>query len=330
MPTSSPLRNALDRLIDWIPPLSFTRAGYVLRRDVLHDDADAPMRDMTGKVVAITGANSGLGAATAEALAGMGATVCMLCRSVDRAERARDAIAQATGSDALHVLQVDTSSSASRAACVETFLDRFDRLDVLINNAGVLLDRRAESVDGVEMTFATNVLGYFDLTQRFLPTLRATPSARVVSVSSGGMYLVPLNLRDPEFERRPFDGVQAYAESKRAEIILARLFARDPDNQGVAFHTVHPGWADTPGVSSSLPRFHVLTRAILRTPEQGADGIIWLAAAPDDALAPYPEGAFWFDRLPRSVDRLPYTRASRDDEEALWALCERALDDSDA
>jgi NAD(P)-dependent dehydrogenase (short-subunit alcohol dehydrogenase family) len=187
-------------------------------------------------------------------------------------------------------------------------------VDVLVHNAGVLPDERVETGDGLELTFATHVAGPFLLTRLLSTSLEKSPDGRVIWVSSGGMYTRRLNLEDPNWTRRDYDGVLAYAETKRAQVVLAELWAEELRQTGVVVN------ADTPSVKSSLPRFHRLTRNILRTPAEGADTVVWLAAS---ARARRWTGRFFFDREARRTHLLPFTRESSKDRRALWKLCER-------
>ena len=154
------------------------------------------------------------------------------------------------------------------------------RVDVLVHNAGVLPEDRVLSPQGHEITLATHVLGPWLLTRELLPRLKASSDARVVFVSSGGMYTQRLSLDDIEWRRRPYDGVAAYAQTKRMQVVMAQLLAEDPDFGGIAVSAMHPGWADTPAVRTSLPRFWQAMHGRLRTPAQGADTVIWLASSP--------------------------------------------------
>jgi dehydrogenase/reductase SDR family member 12 len=139
------------------------------------------------------------------------------------------------------------------------------------------------------------------------------------------MYTQRLHLDDLQMERGEFDGTVAYARTKRAEVVLTELWAQRLEGSGVVVHAMHPGWADTPGVRSSLPTFYKSTRPLLRTPEQGADTIVWLAAAAEPARS---TGGFWHDRRRRPTHRLPWTRESVAEREALWAACERLTSDN--
>jgi NAD(P)-dependent dehydrogenase (short-subunit alcohol dehydrogenase family) len=275
---------------------------------------------MDGQVVLVTGATSGLGLAAAEGFARLGAGVRMLARDPERGERARAQVAAATGNSDVQVRLGDLSDLGSVRRFAEEFVAREERLDVLVNNAGVLPASRTLSADGIELTFATNVVGPFLLTELLLPLLRESAPARIVNVSSGGMYTRTLDVEDLQSTRGDFDGPAAYARTKRAEVVLTEMLAERLAGTGVVVHAMHPGWADTPGVQSSLPRFHALTRPLLRTPAQGADTIVWLGAAAAPAQS---SGGFWHDRRERPTHRVPWTRESPADRDALWAACEQ-------
>jgi NAD(P)-dependent dehydrogenase (short-subunit alcohol dehydrogenase family) len=198
--------------------------------------------------------------------------------------------------------------------------ERFGRLDVLVNNAGVMTEARAVSADGIELTLATNVVGPFLLTNLLTPLLEESGPARIINVSSGGMYTQKLRVDDLQSDRGEFDGPKVYARTKRAEVILTELWAEQLAGTGVVVHSMHPGWSDTPGVRSSLPRFYELTRPLLRTPAQGADTIVWLGAAAEPSRS---SGRFWHDRRPRPTHRLRWTRETRQERERLLAECVR-------
>ena len=311
-PLASLARRALDSALDRSVVLSFDRTGFERhRRAFVPEDLDV---DLCGRVCLVTGANSGLGLATSRALAALGARVWLLCRSRERGEGALREL-RAAGGDAALAL-VDMASMASVRAVVEQ-IDA-PRIDVLVNNAGVLPDRRVETTEGLELTWATNVAGPFLLTALLRPRLEAADQGRVINVSSGGMYTQRLDLRDTQWERRTFDGVKAYALTKRAEVCLTELWAEALRGTRVTVNSMHPGWADTPAVQSSLPRFHRLLGRILRTPEQGADTIVWLAACQRLAAQ---TGQLWFDRTSVETVKVPGTRERPEDRRRLWELC---------
>jgi len=309
----------LSAVVDPTVLLSFDRTGFLIHQ-LQFDPADTEL-DMGGKTCLVTGANSGLGYATALRLAELGAAVWLLCRSAERGQTALREIRRASGNQRVHLELVDMSSQIS----IRAFAERFTaaHVDVLVNNAGVLPDQRNETADGLELTWATNVVGPFLLTHLLLPKLRAAPQARVINVSSGGMYTQPLTLEDLDWRKRPFDGVTAYAVTKRAEVILTEMWAQRLAGTPVTVNSMHPGWADTPSVRASLPRFYRVMQKVLRSEEQGADTIIWLAVCPRLAAE---SGKFWFDRKARSTHYLPRTRETAAERDKLWRLCCRQCD----
>jgi NAD(P)-dependent dehydrogenase (short-subunit alcohol dehydrogenase family) len=308
--------SARDRLLDATILRSFDRSGYLRHaRRFAPSDLDV---DLGGRVALVTGANSGLGFETSLALAQRGATVWMLCRDPGRGAAAQAEIRRRSRSKRVHLAQLDVADlDAVRAFAASLDLPR---VDVLVHNAGVLPDRRIETRDGHEVTLATHVLGPWLLTATLRPRLLASPDARVVIVSSGGMYTRRLSLVDCEWRQRPYDGVTAYAMTKRMQVVMAGLLAAELPADRVTVSAMHPGWADTPAVRSSLPRFHALMAGRLRSPAEGADTVVWLAAS---EAARGHSGRFWFDRAPRSEHLLPWTRESAADRAALLEFCRR-------
>ncbi|MEM7353691.1 MAG: SDR family NAD(P)-dependent oxidoreductase [Acidobacteriota bacterium] len=303
----------MNRLADASIFFSFDRSGF--RRHQRRFQAADLEVDLAGKRCLVTGANSGLGRAAAQALAFLGAEVWLLCRSEERGRVAERDIRMGTGNDRGRLEIIDLASRASILRFVERLGDR--PVDVLINNAGVLPDQRIESEDGMELTWATNVVGPFLLTWKLVPHLQRAAGGRVINVSSGGMYTQQLDLRDVHWLERPFDGVVAYAQSKRAEVILTELWADRLRDRGISVNSMHPGWADTAGVRHSLPRFWRLTQGRLRSPREGADTIVWLAACERIAGE---TGQFWFDRQAVATHLLR-TRERSGDRQRLWELC---------
>ena len=266
--------------------------------------------ELGGRVALVTGATSGLGRATASALAKLGATLILVGRNPVKTERVAAAIVEETGNPNVRTELADLSLMAE----VRALASRIEGpLHLLVNNAGVLLAERSETAEGFETTFATNLLGHFLLTELLIDKLE--PPARVINVSSGGMYTQRIRVNDLQMERGRYDGAVAYARTKRAQVILTEIWAERLRDRGIVVHSMHPGWADTPGVSESLPRFHRLTKPLLRTPEQGADTIVWLCAAPEAAGT---SGLFWHDREPRPTHRSKNTRESEAERKALW------------
>jgi dehydrogenase/reductase SDR family protein 12 len=312
------VRTLLDDAAEALIVPSFTSVGYHLRRS-LYRWEPAESFSMRGRVVAITGATSGLGEVAATSFARMGARVLLLARNPAKAEATRAGIAAATGNDDLGVYLADMSDLAAVRRVTEEIRTKEPALDVVVNNAGALLTERTESVDGNEMSLATMVLGPFVLTNGLLPLIREREDGRVLTVTSGGQYAQPLHLDDLQTQHEPYRGATAYARAKRAQVVLTRVWAAKLRRTSIVAHAMHPGWADTPGIEASLPRFREIVRPFLRTPEQGVDTLLWLAAAPEPTRS---TGQLWLDRRPRSFDKIRATRVSAAQAAELWGRCE--------
>ena len=304
----------IDRAMDWAVVPGFTSLGFRARSRGWEETPD-----LAGRSVAVTGASSGLGAATCEILAAAGADVHMVVRNPGKGEDVRAGIAERNPGASLTLWECDVSDLASVRAFAERHLADGPGLAALVNNAGSMPPERRHSPDGFELTFATNVLGPFLLTTLLLPALRAGAPSRVINVSSGGMYTAKLDAADLQLARRDYNSPRFYAHTKRCEVILAELFQERAGN-GVSFHSMHPGWADTPGVQESLPGFRRVMGPLLRDEHQGADTIAWLCWAPEPLREP---GRFWHDRAPRATHKAPWTREDESDRELLWHECIR-------
>lgn len=302
---------AIDRLMDLTVVPGFSAIGYEFRRRAF--DWETP--EVEGRTVMVTGANAGLGRAASEELARLGARVVMVCRDPGRGEEARRAVAAGAGLEP-ELMIADLSAMGSVRDLAGRWAERGESLDVLVNNAGVMPLERSVTEEGFELTFATNVLGPFLLTRLLMPSLEKGSEPRIVMVSSGGMYGSGFSLFDPQLERREYRPSAVYAHTKRAEVMLA-------DEFDVRFRptacSMHPGWAETPGVAESLPRFNRIMGPVLRDPEAGADTVVWLAGA---SPAEAPGGLFYEDRRPRPKYRLPGTRETAADRRRLYELCE--------
>ena len=296
---------------------SFSRIGFAARRALFGWDS-TPQPDLHDRTVVITGATGGLGLAAAHLVAQRGAQLCLIGRDAVRTDSARRSVLDATPDARVQTIVADLASlDAVRSAVAR--LDRWvPGVDVVIHNAGALVHERCTTVDDLELTAQVHVVAPFLLTTLLLPRLRASADARVIFVSSGGMYARRLDVDALEHPAEPFDGVRAYADAKRAQVALTDLWARHPAGRGISFHAMHPGWADTPGVQESLPGFQRVMHPLLRSPEQGADTMAWLAAAPEARAS---NGAFWLDRRPRATTVFPWTRAPEGEAERLWNWC---------
>jgi dehydrogenase/reductase SDR family member 12 len=307
-----------DQLLDRTVVLGYSRVGLAVRQR-FWPVSDLPTAALAGRTVMVTGANSGIGKAVAGQLAKLGATVLMTVRDRGRGEAARhDVLAAAPGAD-VAVKVCDVSNLAAVRSFAADLLSRRPRLDAVIHNAGVLPEQRTESAEGHELSLATHVLGPLLLTELLLPALTAAPDARVVLMSSGGMYTQPLPVDDIEYRRGGYRGATAYARSKRIQVAITPLLAQRWS--GIMVAAMHPGWADTPGIAQSLPAFRRVTQPILRTSEQAADTAVWLTAT-----EPTPDsGQFWHDRRIRPTHYLPTTHYTDAELDEVWRYCTAAV-----
>lgn len=306
----STVTRAADTVLDRTL-LGYGNIGYLLRRTWWPED---PAPDaLAGKVAVVTGAKAGLGKATAIGLAKLGATVRIAIRGDGDAARAE--IERAVPGSRIIADHCDVSLISS----VRDYAKNLDgEVDVLVHNAGVMPAERTETAEGNELMLATHVLGPHLLTASLRPKL--ADGARVIWVSSGGMYGQPLRADDLQYRRDEYKPAAGYARTKRMQVVLAELWADRLDGSGVTVHSAHPGWADTPGVATSLPTFRKLTGPLLRNPEQGADTFVWLAAAEEPGRY---NGMFWHDRVQRPTHYLGKTRETAAQRQELWQACER-------
>ncbi len=298
-PAPSAWRNLLDRAV--LPGAAqFTAYGY--RSAHLRPVVDR----LDGKTVVLTGATSGIGHAAALWLARLGARLVLVGRDAGKLADTKADIVADCGNIDLAVQRADLSLIGETRALARRLLQTEARIDVLVNNAGALFPRRELSGEGLERSFALNLLSPYVLTEALLPGL--APGGRIINVSSGGMYLQPLLVDDLNYTQGRYSGSRAYARAKRGLVALSLDWAERLRPRGIAVHAMHPGWVDTPGVAAALPAFHRAMRPFLRTPEYGADTIVWLAAAAEAAAC---SGNFWLDRQPHLTDILPGTTVHR-------------------
>lgn len=315
----SSVGRAVDGLLDVSVVGGFSRLGYAIRsRTRGWQDLDST--SFAGRTVVVTGATSGLGLATARILRSLDANVVLVGRQPSKLDDVVWKIQELPANGTLKSVVCDVSDLvAVRRASME--LAALGPIDVLVHNAGALSKDRHVSPQGFESTIATHVLGPFLMTTLLADRI----SDSVITVSSGGMYAAPLpnfaSGRSLEMPESAYDGTRQYAIAKRAQVTLNEMWATgraDP-----RFFAMHPGWADTPGVQESLPRFRTLTKPLLRTSEQGADSIVWLASSKrNDPSAPA-SGSFVCDRQVRPIHRLGSTRKSDtpSNRSALWDWC---------
>ena len=274
------------------------------------------MDNMKGKRVIVTGPTSGVGKEIALQLADLGAEVILACRDVRKGEQVASQITDGTGTKAV-VMMLDTSSQKSIREFAQEFRDRYGRLEILINNAGGNRGTlpKINSVEGIELTFATNVLGYFLLTQELLDLIKKSAPARIINVASS--FASDLDLDDLQFERRPFESFRAYAQSKACDRMLTWALARRLEGTGVTANAMTPGLiTETELYRNSTPELKQRLTQISggRTSAQGADTAVWLASDPKLGKV---SGKFYEEHEERECE-FRNTEA----EEKLWRICE--------
>lgn len=289
----------------------FSRLGYELSRRFWTEPAAA----LYGQKVILTGGTSGIGKAAAYEIAARKAFLTIIARNRDRANQVCQDIISRTGNPNVDYMIADLSLMSDIRQVAGEIRDRKKHIDILINNAGALFDDRKETAEGIERTFATDLLGVFCLTMQLADTLAASRDPRIINVSSGGMYTQKIEVDDLENSKGTYHGATAYARAKRGIVILTRLWAERFHCLGIKVHAMHPGWVDTPGIRRSLPRFYRLAKPILRTPQQGADTMVWLAASRAGGQS---TGRFWLDRRPHGTVVLPGTGETGRERKALW------------
>ena len=268
----------VDTLLDRSVVLGFSQIGLSVRSRLSGWPADPPGDALLGRDVAVTGATSGLGLATALGVARLGARVHLVVRDPAKAKAVVAKIAATSPSTVVEVHRCDVGDLDDVRRFVGEFRSTGHGLDVLVHNAGVMPPERSESAQGHELAMAVHVLGPVLMTELLRPTLRESDGPRVLLVTSGGMYSQKLRADDPEYLTGDYSPTTAYARSKRAQVELLPVLQERWGPEGTRVWATHPGWAGTPGVAESLPRFNKLTGPVLRDADGGADTTVWLAA----------------------------------------------------
>jgi retinol dehydrogenase-14 len=279
---------------------------------------DNPNGGMGGKTVLITGGTSGIGKATAVALAAMGANVVITGRDAERGEAAVEEIkGQSTNAD-VELILADLCVQDEVRRLVETFLARHDRLDVLVNNAGVVLSKRTETPDGIETTLATNHLAPFLLTNLLLDRLKESAPSRVITVSSEAQRWGNMDFGDLQSTRR-YRGFPVYGMTKLANIMFTYELAERLQGTGVTVNCLHPGSVGTnfgQNNRGAMALFFRTFKPFMRSPEQGADTLIWLASSPEvDGVS----GKYFSDRKEIEAKDVAYDPDLR---RRLWEISE--------
>ncbi len=268
----------------------------------------------------VTGATGGIGLVTARELARQGAEVIVVGRDAGRTEAAVAQIKGQTGSSTVTSLLADLSSQQAIHTLADDFKRQYDRLDVLVNNAGLMFTKRQESVDGIEMTFALNHLGYFLLTNLLLDTLKASGAARIVSVSSGAHTGAKMNFADLE-GKQSYGGFRAYGQSKLANIMFTDELARRLQGTSVTANCLHPGVVATNFAANNGGFYRAVVRPVLNvfsiSPERGAATSVYLASSPEVEGV---TGKYFDKQKPVASSKVSYDEASW---ERLWEVSEQ-------
>lgn len=271
------------------------------------------MNSLKGRRIVITGPTSGIGREIATGLASLGAELVLACRDVGRGEQTARDISRCTHAADVVIMPVDVSSQNSIRQFAREYRDRFSGLNVLVNNAGIIRSDRESSADGIELTFATNVLGYFLLTLELLDALKVDAPARIVNVAS--TYASDPDFDDLQFEHRPYDGMQAYAQSKACDRLLTWALARRFQESGVTANAMAPGLVMTDLYRDLSPEARLaLEKMGARTVPEGADTAVWLASSPEvEGMS----GRFFEQRK-----EIPCEFRNVEAEERLWGICQ--------
>lgn len=276
---------------------------------------------MRGKVILVTGGTDGIGKEAARQLAIMGATIVIVGRDRSKSENVVNEIALASGNERISYLLADLSAQSQVRQLAQDFQERFDRLDVLVNNAGSVFLRKRLSVDGIEMTFALNHLAYFLLTNLLLDMLKASAPSRIVNTSSGSHLGGKINFKDVNLSRGYFSQ-RAYAQSKLANVMFTFELASRLEGSGVTANAFHPGFVKTNMGAYYNWIVRVLKPLIFRTGipvEEGAETLVYLASSPQVAGV---SGKYFYRLKPRETNPLAQ---DKEGQRRLWALSEEMI-----
>jgi retinol dehydrogenase 14 len=274
---------------------------------------------MRGKTVIITGANSGIGKATAIDLAKMGATVVMACRNMERGQAALAEVKATSKSSSACVMTLDLASQASVRSFAQDFGGKFQRLDVLVNNAGVMVNKREFTPDKIVSTFAVNYLSHFLLTNLLLAKLKASAPSRVVNVTSAVHKDVKIDFRNLQ-QKKGYKQFKSYAQSKLAMVLFTYELARRLQGTGVTANCVHPGTVGTnlgrsdQGILGAVMK---ITTSFLATPDEGAKTPVYLASDPRLVGV---TGKYFVDKTEKTSSPESYNEA---DAKRLWKESEK-------
>ena len=302
------LKDWINQLLDLTILFSFDHSGF--KR---HCPSPLELVDLSGRRGIVTGASSGIGLAVTRSLLQQKMTLQLIGRNLEKLENRVKSDSSVACAE-YHSLDMADLNKVYAFAIDQVKMP----IDLLIHNAGDMPLSLIITKDGFEQMFASQVLGPFILTKTLADLGKLRRGCRIIFVSSGGMYLQKLDLSDLLFQKRSYNQYTGYANAKRAQVILSHLFSKKYPQY--LFSSMHPGWADTPGVRYSLPLFKKLLNTRLRSAEEGADTILLLATADH-----YSNGEFWFDRKVEKTPILNLNKSTKEEDEVLWKYCESIL-----
>jgi dehydrogenase/reductase SDR family member 12 len=309
-PQNAPLRKIISFYVRFTP--SYSQIGYYARRLFWR----RLRGDFSGQTWLVVGGSEGIGGSAARSAIAGGATV--ICVARDAAKLA--AFAASTAAPGRVVAEV---ADFSLRESVRDLLDRLQArgvsIDVLVNNVGIQKRDQIITREGLETSFATNILSHYLFTRDLLARGLLSAAATVIEVSSGGMYNHPLVVKDLNITGTGYVGVRAYGLSKRAQVVLTQHWREQTAGSARRFYVMHPGWVDTAAVGRSMPRFRATLKSVLREDHQGADTIVWLAERRPEQRS---DESIWFDRKERTAHIFPRTRQTVDTPQSLVASLE--------
>lgn len=275
--------------------------------------------DLTGKICLVTGASHGIGFYVARGLASMGAFVVLVSHHRERGENARQRINTFTGKNSTEFKLVDLSSQEEIRKFAQDFKERYDKLDVLVNNAGGFFLRREETVDGIEMTFALNHLNYFMTTLLLMEPLLSAGSARIVNVSSGSHRGEKMRFDNLQFENG-YNAMAAYGQSKLSNLLFTYELSRRLENTNVTVNALHPGFVNSHFAKQNGPVVRALMNIVhflfAKSSEEGAETPIYLASSPQVGSV---TGKYFIDKEPVRSSEESYDREA---QKRLWKISE--------
>lgn len=299
------IKDWIDRLLDMTIIFSFDRSGF--KR---HCPDPLKNVDLSHQHGIVTGASSGIGLAAAKCLLKQGMSCQLIGRNLEKLENNYKSEPFVLNSKCYSLDMSDLKAVYAFAK------DQVKApIDLLVHNAGDMPSSLTLTKEGNEEMFASQVLAPFILTKALIDLGKLNKGCRIIFVSSGGMYFQKLDLSDLNFTKKSYNKYTGYANAKRAQVILNELFSKKYPQY--LFSAMHPGWADTAGVRFSMPLFYKILNKRLRSSEEGADTILWLAMTSE-----YPNGRFWFDRKQDKTTIGNFNKSSQIEEEELWNYCE--------